>query len=213
MPDRNSFFDRGYLLTIQMRERAVLRALELRGFADLRRARILEVGTGAGNWLRDLVRWGADPANLFGVEIDPARAALARRLCPGAVTIECGDARALAHPDRSFDIVLQSTLFSSVLNPADRRRIAAEMLRVLRPSGMLLWYDLRVNNPRNPRISKVTGREIRRLFPGCAVALRRITLAPPIARRLARGNWLLSVFLSGIAPATTHLLGVIQARP
>ncbi len=213
MPEKYSLFDSGHLLTIQMRERATLKALRENGYSDLRETRVLEVGTGAGGWLRDFVRWGARPMNLFGVEIDSSRAALARTLCPAEVTIACGDARTLDHGDRSFDIVVQSTMFSSVLDPADRKRIAAEMLRVRRPSGILLWYDIRVNNPRNVNIRRITGSEIRALFPGQAIALRRVTLAPPIARRIARRGWLLSVFLSGVAPMTTHLLGVIRERP
>ena len=41
-------------------------------------------------------------------------------------------------------------------------------------------------NPTNPQTRGVRPAEIRQLFPGCSFKFERITLAPPITRRLAR---------------------------
>jgi len=30
--------------------------------------------------------------------------------------------------------------------------IATEMLRVLKPDGIILWYDYHMNNPKNPGV-------------------------------------------------------------
>ena len=52
--------------------------------------------------------------------------------------------------------------------------------------------------------------EIAALFPGCRLTLRRVTLAPPLARRLARVSWLASMVLARVPWLCTHTLGVIR---
>ena len=52
----------------------------------------------------------------------------------------------------SFDFVFQSTVFTSILDSEVRKEVAGEMLRVLKPGGVILWYDFHVNNPRNPDV-------------------------------------------------------------
>ncbi len=205
---RDSLFESGYLFTIQMRERAVLKLLASHGYGDLQAARVLDVGTGTGTWLRDFVRWGAEPSHLFGVDRDGERVAMARRFCPASVTLECGDAAQLGYGDGMFDIVVQSTLFSSVPERERRRAIAGEMVRVRKPGGLILWYDMRVNNPWNRKVRGIGKAELRALFPGERIAARRITLAPPVARRVAWG----ASILNGLAPLRTHYLAAIRSE-
>lgn len=198
----------------QERERQVLRMLDLQGVMPLSGKTILEVGCGTGKWLRDLIAWGADPENVFGVELLSGSASTAQRLCPPAVTIECANAVALDFDSASFDLVLQATAFSSVLNAEMRRRMAAEMLRVVRPNGLILWYDLYVKNPWNPEMRPIGRREIRWLFPDCSIELRRVGLVPPLVRRLASHSWLSCYLLARLAPLCTHYLGAVRpARP
>jgi SAM-dependent methyltransferase len=195
---------------IQERERHVLRLLDRYGLMPLAGKRILEIGCGTGKWLRDLIAWGADPETLFGVELLQASAARARRLCPQAVTIECGNAAELHFESESFDIVLQATVFTSVLDPEMKRAMAAEMLRVMRPQGIILWYDFFFRNPGNPYVLPVSREEIRRLFPGCSLDLRRVTLAPPLARVLAPRMWGACSMLSRVPLFCTHYLGALR---
>src|SRR5260370_39862552 len=100
--------------------------------------KILEVGCGTGFWLREFIKWGARPENLVGLDLLPDRIEECRRLCPGKVTVHCRNASSLESPCESFDLVLQSTVFSSVLDAAIKRQMADEMLRVLRPEGIIL---------------------------------------------------------------------------
>jgi SAM-dependent methyltransferase len=198
---------------LQERERHVLQLLDDHHLMPLGGRKILEVGCGTGKWLRDLVAWGADPESLFGVELLQASAARARRLSPQAVTIECGNVAQLSFPSNSFDVVLQATVFTSVLDDAMRHAMAAEMLRVLRPQGVILWYDFFFKNPGNPYVRPVSRKEIQRLFPGCSLDLRRISLAPPLTRLLAARSWTACVMLSRIPPLCTHYLGAIRPTP
>ena len=197
---------------IQERERHVLRLLDRYHLMPLAGRKILEVGCGTGKWLRDLIAWGADPESLFGVELLQGSAARARRLCPQTVTIECGSAANLSYESGSFDIVLQATVFTSVLDDDMRRAMAAEMLRVLRPNGIIVWYDFFLKNPWSSYVRPVTKAELRDLFPGCSFDLRRVSLAPPLTRLLAPRSWPACAVLSRIPPLCTHYLGAIR-RP
>ncbi len=197
---------------IQERERQALRLLDRHGFMPLSGKRILEVGSGSGHWLRDLVAWGADPENVFGVELLPATAARSRRLCAPGVTIACGSAADLDFETESFDLVLQSTMFTSILDPEMRQRIAEEMQRVVRPGGLILWNDFFLRNPRNRDVRPVGKREIHQLFPGCDIELNRVGLAPPLARALAPRSYLACYLLARIRPICTHYLGAFRKR-
>jgi len=107
-------------------------------------------------------------------------------------------------------LVCQHTVFTSILDPTIKQQIAAEMARVLRPGGAVLWYDFMYNNPRNPDVRGIKADEIRSLFLAFQLHLRRITLAPFIARRLP--ELLLPVLyplLATIPLLRTHYLGLL----
>jgi ubiquinone/menaquinone biosynthesis C-methylase UbiE len=193
----------------QGQERALLRALREAGLLPLAGRRVLEVGCGAGTMLEMMERFGARREDLAGIDLDAGRIAAAARRLPGA-DLRAGDASALPWEPGRFDVVLQSTVLTSILDPAMRGRVAAEMLRVLSPEGAILWYDFFVNNPSNPNVRGVGRREIRRLFPGCRVALRRATLAPPLARRVVPLSWTLATLLEAVPWLRTHYAGVIR---
>jgi hypothetical protein len=50
---------------------------------------------------------------------------------------------------------MQFTVFTSILDKDMKRNIAAEMLRVLKPKGVIIWYDYFVNNPKNSDVRGV----------------------------------------------------------
>jgi SAM-dependent methyltransferase len=193
------------------RERRVL-ALLAREDLHLERSRVLEVGCGSGTWLRDLVRWGARPESVFGVEILADRVAEARRSVAPGVTVERADIAQLPFANESFDIVLQSTVFTSILDDERRRRSAAEMRRVLRRGGVILWYDFHMNNPRNPSVRKVTVGELGTLFPDSEIHSESITLAPPFARILAPLSSHFYDIMASFSPFRTHTLAAIRPR-
>ena len=101
-------------------------------------------------------------------------------------------------------------MFTSILSETVKKSAAAEMLRVLKPGGLVLWYDFRVDNPRNPNVRGIGAREIRSLFADCSVKLRSGTLAPPVARRTVPISWILSLCLERIPFLRTHYVGTIR---
>ena len=204
--------NRWYREVLRAREDALLSLLESAGLRDLNGLRILDLGCGKGGWLKDLIRWGADPALLFGVDLIQERLAEARCELPDELCLALATGEALPHPDASFDMVIQATVFSSVLDQGRREAIAREILRVLRPGGVLLWNDIRWNNPRNRRVQKVGRSEIEHLFPGCSLHLERVTVAPPLGRAVASLSVKFYRILERIPPVCSHYLGLIR-RP
>ena len=66
-----------------------------------------------------------------------------------------------------------------------------------------------MKNPRNPYVQPVTRSDIQPLFPGCSLDLRRISLAPLLARALAPQSRGLCSVLSRLPLLCTHYLGAI----
>ena len=104
-------------------------------------------------------------------------------------------------------------MFSSILDPRVRAAVAAEILRVVRPSGMVLWYDMRVRNPGNRDVRGISAKEVRRLFPGATVHVQSATLAPPLVRAIAPYSWLLCSLLGQLPFARTPPLRRDPAAP
>ena len=210
-PDRQRYASdsASVLLEQAARRRTAEAMLRSAGAFPDRSSRALEIGCGAVGWGADLLGWGIVPAHLHGIDVSATRIAEARRRLPGA-DLRVGDAAALPWPDRSFQLVIASTVFTSILDAAVRRRVADEIVRVLTPGGALLWYDFAFNNPRNPGVRKVDRRELRQLFPELAGKVRSITLAPPLARAVAPWSRTLAEAMAAVPFLRTHLLAVLQ---
>lgn len=206
--DKYSCFEPAVLLKIQERERRMLEALAGAGRQNLSQARILEVGCGWGDVLHRFIGYGARPEHLHGIDLLAERTALARELGPN-MNFVCGNGGALPYRDGVFDIAMQFTAFSSVLDRDMRVRMAKEMRRVLRPSGMVLWYDFWLN-PTNREVRGIRPAEVRALFPGCRYRFLRLTVAPPLARRVAKRSVLICQLLERVPFLLSHYLALIE---
>jgi SAM-dependent methyltransferase len=190
------------------RERDLASLLRRHRLMPLAGRDILDVGCGNGALLRDLVRLGADAERCVGVDLLTERIDAARDAEP-SMRFECADASTLPFADASFDIALQFTLISSVLDTSMRRAIASETMRVLRPGGVLIWYDF-LWNPGNRDVRGIRLGELRALYPGCAIDARRVTLAPPLLRICARASPALCRALDAVPPLRSHYLAAVR---
>ena len=195
------------LMAMQERQRAMLRLFARRGLTDLASLRLLEVGSGGGGNLLELLLLGFVPEHLAGIELLPERHAAARARLPSTLGLTCGDASTASVDDASVDIVLVSTVFSSLLDGPFQQRLATAMWRWVKPGGGVLWYDFTVDNPHNADVRGVPLARIRALFPQARLEHRRVTLAPPIARAVCRVHPALYPVFNVLPPLRTHVLG------
>jgi SAM-dependent methyltransferase len=128
-------------LARQERERALIQLIKKAHLEPLGDRDVLEVGCGTGGTLKDLLGLGFSPDRLVGVELITERAVRARRNLPATVRILEGNVLAYDLPADSFDVVVQSTVFSSILDDRFQRDLAAFMWRVVKPGGGIIWYD------------------------------------------------------------------------
>ncbi|MEW5938039.1 MAG: class I SAM-dependent methyltransferase [Chloroflexota bacterium] len=206
--DVYSPFNRANLFAVQGRQRAILDALRRQGVTNLRQARILEMGCGDGGVLAEFLTFGASPQNLFGIDLLPDRLREARYRLPSSPLVNA-DGSHLPFPDSSFDLILQFTALSSILEADLRRAICHDMLRLLEPNGLILSYDFWLN-PTNPQTRGLRPKEIKELFPSCRIVFQRITLAPPIARRLVPFSRGMCYLLESLKIFNTHYLAAIH---
>jgi len=100
--------------------------------------RVLEIGVGSG---LNLPLYGAAAREIIGLDSSPElldRARQAARRAGNRVTLVDGSAEALPVEDRSIDTVLTTWTLCSIRDVA---RALAEVRRVLRPDGQLLFVE------------------------------------------------------------------------
>jgi len=171
-------------------------------------SKILDIGCGNGGVLASLMDIGAEPENLYGIDLLPDRIESARRQYP-EIKFLCGNAECLDYPSEHFDLLLLFTVFSSILDDNMIQNITLEIARVLKPGGAILWYDLRYNNPWNPHVKGIPKHHLHGLFHDFEIHLQPITLIPPLARRLGSFTPVIYPLLTAIPLLRSHYLGLL----
>ena len=110
----------------------VMVACILQAVADLRpEGVVLECGCGTGLVTRHLLAaehvYALDWSSRMLEQVE-------RKFPPERVTVTQGDLRELPYPDGMFDCVMVANVLQHVV-PADQPRVAAEIMRVLKPGG------------------------------------------------------------------------------
>jgi ubiquinone/menaquinone biosynthesis C-methylase UbiE len=201
----------GAVLARQQADRRarIARALDLLG--PRQSVRLLDVGCGGGADLADLVRHGFLAANLVGVDLLDNDLATARKHVPGVRFIR-GNAAELPFPDGAFDAVMLITVLSSIVDDVVRAEVAREVVRVVKPNGLILSYDLRIVGDGNPHLVVIDEAELGRLFGSVstiamerhALSLRVASRVPAwVANRLSSVQSLLHSILAIIRPGAT----------
>lgn len=142
--------------------------------------RILDVGCGAGRWLRWYLELGAAADDITGVDVSDCRFADARRLNPTVRLVQI-DGEHLPFEDGQLDLVTQWVCFMCIPTEAWRHRMAAEIRRVLRPGGYIFWWD----TPRaNPHLTDGKPIDPAVFFPGLPIERLEVSAHRPPSEAL-----------------------------
>jgi 2-polyprenyl-3-methyl-5-hydroxy-6-metoxy-1,4-benzoquinol methylase len=156
-----------------------------RRFNDFSAVKILEVGAGSGGNLNFFNKLGIPWTSIHANELLEERLKKLKKDFR-MVNIIPGDALEIDGSNK-FDIIFQSTVFTSILDQDFKERLARKMMSMLNADGIILWYDFIYNNPSNSDVRGVPVKEVLELFPSAKkVEIRKVTLAPPIGRRVGK---------------------------
>ena len=108
------------------------------------RRRILEVGCGAGHWTRAYAPFLSGDCEITCIDSDPKwsnpDAPWIQKLTDRGISlkVQSGNATALTFPDATFDFVTCQTVLIHISDP---QAALKEMVRVLKPGGLLLCVE------------------------------------------------------------------------
>lgn len=193
-------------LTFQEKERALIKWIKKAGILPLENKTLLEIGCGDGNNLLQFIKLGFQPENLFANDLIEERLNAARNRLPAGVKFLEGDALKLDLPNDHLDIVFQSMVFSSILNPQSKLQLAEKMWNWVKPGGGILWYDFMFDNPFNKDVKGIKFKEVLSLFNPKSVTKWRLTLAPPLSRVITKIHPSLYTIINRLKFLRTHLL-------
>jgi ubiquinone/menaquinone biosynthesis C-methylase UbiE len=172
--------------------------------------RVVEVGAGTG---LNFGRYPARVSEVIAVEPEPylrAKAELAAKDAPVAVTVVDGVADRLPVEDASCDAGVASLVLCSVPDPA---AALAELYRVIRPGGELRFYEhIRSASPRLARVQRAIDVVWPHVAGGCHASratMDAIEAAGFTIERARRFTFRPSV---ATTPTSPHALGVAR-RP
>jgi ubiquinone/menaquinone biosynthesis C-methylase UbiE len=113
----------------------------VRAAGGAQRLRLLDIACGTGRTLHQMARTHPQ-MRLHGVDLSPAYVRMARRRLADVdeLTLAVENAESLPWADATFDIVTSVYLFHELPRNA-RRNVVREMLRVVRPGGLVVIED------------------------------------------------------------------------
>ena len=96
------------------------------------------------------------------------------------------------------------------LNENYQNEVSDELVRVLKPKGIIVYYDFRFDNPFNPNVIGITKSKLNDIFKNMSIDFDLITLIPPLARSLGVLNHYLYYGLSFFPFLKSHYFAIIQ---
>ncbi|MFB0524902.1 MAG: class I SAM-dependent methyltransferase [Phycisphaerae bacterium] len=204
-----SLFNKSFLQVIQERERVLLSMLANTLGTSLADKRVLDIGCGTGQTLLAMLQYGFRAENCFGIDILEDRIALARKRLPN-MTFVCCSAEHIPFEKGSFDLLTLFTCLSSILDDSIRAAVCEQAWECLKPGGVALIYDFRVNNPFNPDVRAVTLNELKSYYPTCKYNTKTLTLLPMFGRRIGRYSIGLCNLLALCPFLRTHRMTALQ---
>ena len=100
------------------------------------------------------------------------------------VELHTADMTALPFEDNSFDVVLSSLAIHNISGRAGREKAISEAVRVLRPGGRLMIFDVRATRHHQAQLAKIGMNDVARRRLGGWFWLARLVTATKPERRI-----------------------------
>jgi ubiquinone/menaquinone biosynthesis C-methylase UbiE len=124
-----------------------LRLLGLRMFKPRKSMKVLDIGCGSGTHLEIYKRSGCE---LYGIDASPSMLEIARSRLGKDAHLQLEDGTHVPFEERTFDLIL-SMLVLHEMDQSARLATIAEMKRVLKTNGRILWIDFHAGRARFPK--------------------------------------------------------------
>ncbi|MFN8575356.1 MAG: methyltransferase domain-containing protein [Candidatus Sericytochromatia bacterium] len=173
--------------------------------------KVLDLGFGSGIDIFTLIKSGFNIKNIYGVEVIEERFNNLKNIIPNA-NLKLNSGFNIPFESENFDLVIQSTVFSSILDKNSRKLLSNEILRVLKPNGKIFFYDLKFNNPWNKNVIKIDKNELKYLFENCKIKSNSLTLNPVIVREIAKNSIIICEILEKIPILCSHYYSIIEKK-
>ena len=194
-----------YINQVTKEREKLYKNIILSNFRKPNELELLEVGAGAGANLSFFKNLGIIDENIYANELLEDRVIELKNNFPTIHTLP-GDALQLKFENK-FDIVFQSTVFTSILDADLKKQFADKLWKMTKPNGIILWYDFMYDNPKNKSVKGINKSEIKLLFNDSKnIEFFKVTLAPPIGRKFQN----MYSFLNSFSFLRTHVIAVIH---
>ncbi|MEK7434440.1 MAG: class I SAM-dependent methyltransferase [Cyanobacteriota bacterium] len=172
--------------------------------------KIIDIGFGNGFDIFNLVKYGATVRNIYGTEIIKERYEKVKYALTDT-NLRMVENFILPYPNGLFDLVIQSTVLSSIQHEESRKKLASEMLRLLKKGGKVFSYDMRYPNPFNKDTLAIDKKELKNLFEGGKfLDIKATTFNPVLTRKIAPSSILLCQMLEKFPFLSSHYYSVIE---
>ncbi len=176
------------------------------------KVRILDAGCGIGDKVGYLIMLGFLQNNIVGIDLFPDDLAIAKKKYAGVKWID-GNCNRMEFADESFDYILASTLFSSVLCLETKKSIATEFKRVLKRTGKIIWLDLNEKTKIQGKLCGLSKRNIVDLFgKEMNITVKPVYLKMDLVARIAPYSYALCNILEFTNMWNQSLFGTISKK-
>jgi ubiquinone/menaquinone biosynthesis C-methylase UbiE len=166
-----------------------INALETKYGLSIPASKLLDVGSATGYGIWQFLLSGFRANQLYGVDLFQDRVERGREYCPG-LNLEVGDGSNMKmFKDKTFDIACEQFCFVHVPLDDTQRKMAKEMLRVVKDGGFILILDWAWSSKKR-QLNGMSLAKIREMFEvGTATEICErysAQLLPPIGRPVSR---------------------------
>lgn len=176
---------------------------------DFVNKKYLEVGCGTGTNLCQFITWGISGEELAGNDVYVPSLGVTKKRLPLSVDLQQGNFLDCSYTDKKFDVILFSTVLSSILDEGFRQECLRYAYNLLEREGIVIIYDFTYNNPWNKDVKKFQLKKIKQSAPWDSYHFQRVTLCPPLARKLEFFPFLIKM-LTAVKLLDTHVIGFLK---